>query len=549
MILFDCWLRIPVVVYSILLAFLPLLAPQSTAQVEVVYSTVPGDPSSRIPGSPGESFSHLGTPKIAGNGLASFVGHDPAGLDALIRGHEVVLREGYVFPGLPRWSVDLIFGAAVSAHGSNAAGVWIRDGTQTLKVVGALMEEIPHGWRILVRQGDSIPGWSGFDYGHSFDSITRLDDGRIAFKNTWFPGDGSDFWRPVLIFDGQTLARPGIDTPSGQQRVPAEPWQDFGYRGVSSDFMVSADGSTWACIGRVGSTYYTTFHEDGEVFAVNGTVIAEEDYPVHGTHFTQPFSHVNSATLSPDGRWWLCGGNTSGGAPGERSWLMSNGVVLAEAGDPLFPGSAETWSSLSSAASYGAHEYWLGYLPMIAGKQDQVVVHNRSSVVLRSGDALDLDGDGVSEGYEFERSLGDGQVDQHGRLTFVASIRHAVSGEQYRAQLRVRPSALQLELPAPIAGTTLNLGIRGAEPGAVGRVAYSVSGPGTTLLAPWLGGVLLDLAGPIQATSALVVDGQGNADWSKTIPAHLVGIELRAQGVVLDGAGLTPTNLRVAIVQ
>jgi hypothetical protein len=108
-------------------------------------------------------------------------------------------------------------------------------------------------------------------------------------------------------------------------------------------YSVNASGTNRLVSGQARLLPANTT-DDGFV-AVNGATVLQEGFPIVGSGVTSNVATFDSAFMQPDGSWYAVG-NFAPVSPATvgGGFVVFNGVLLAKGGDPIVPGSSESWS-------------------------------------------------------------------------------------------------------------------------------------------------------------------------------------------------------------
>jgi hypothetical protein len=98
--------------------------------------------------------------------------------------------------------------------------------------------------------------------------------------------------------------------------------------------------------------------------------------------------------MTGNGDWFARGDLTD-----DSDWAMRNGTVVAYSGDPIVSGATELWGDALAALAGNTVGDWVlaGNTDNADPDLDSVVVLNGTTVLLREGDGVDLDGNGVAD--------------------------------------------------------------------------------------------------------------------------------------------------------
>lgn len=404
-------------------AVLALTAHGANAQPTVIYSNIAGDPTAQIPGGGvwDDDFSFF-TLNISTSGQYWLLNHQDTNGDpeVLVAGSGnsgvTVLREG----------VDGLSGRFVEGIDSsgriNNAGRWVvgadLDGSSADDDV-ILGGDLGGLTTLYAQEGGAIDAAYGFGAGNTWDALdtTAIDQsGRVYWVSDGVDGPGfSGATDEVIVTsDFQVLAQKGVDVPGNQPGTP-RPYDDFDL----DDLHVSDDGGQWLARGDIGSPT-----SDDDALFVNGRIVIREGFTLADTGITGASDltavvdnltgGIDQQFMAGNGDWYAFGQIADGQ---DTDWAVRNGELIARSGDEIFAGAGEFWDDPSTGVQdfsvfvgNGVGDYVLGGLTS-AG--DEVLVLNSEEEVLRSGDAVDLDGDGsldqiFIESFEFQETrLGD----------------------------------------------------------------------------------------------------------------------------------------------
>jgi hypothetical protein len=400
---------------------------------EVIYTKIPTDPSSIVPG----ALDLAGQPAVTNFRALEDLFVSPDGTRWVIRGRTqqgadletitligsgisgtMLLQEGQPVPDETTGELIDFFGSGVGRFDDNsnfALSLRARGGsnTQFQKVLVYTGDLTPTSTDFaLAARGGNTPGvelYTGLTdlapnpsgdetIGNSIGSIHLLNNGTLGAQDSTIN----------LI---HTSRRPAIFySKAGALLGGAVTFDMFQQTGVTT--FLSLDGSISHTYGTLGAnTFYTT--PDGANWVVNATILGaptisdavlvvngkaeiQENSPV-GTSDAIAHSIVTTEILT-NGDWFSRGlrrvvdMTTSNGV-----WAARNGELIAQTGDPVSTavGPVESWASAFLAFTGNINGDWVlvGRTDNADTAIDDVVVFN-GDVVLREGDPIDLDGNG-----------------------------------------------------------------------------------------------------------------------------------------------------------
>ncbi|MEO8198037.1 MAG: hypothetical protein ABI689_15070 [Thermoanaerobaculia bacterium] len=290
---------------------------------------------------------------------------------------------------------------------------------------------------IAVREGQ-VAGGSGETIGSILESprTSRQGDNFTISLNAdlmqGVPGAENDW----LFVASSIVAKSSVTFPPGQ--LDHEPWENFD----TGALWVTPDSASWLVQGDLAGSTTTD-----DVVAVDGAVVVQEGVILAGTAFTEPVDDngIVGVHMAANGRWFVRGNNDTT----EADWIYSNGAVLAARGQEIFPGSPEHWSDTEFADLFFLHvgnghdHFVIGGVTDGLTNLNGVLVLDNEIVLAREEDPVDLDGDGIGDGY-FIDAFGndDGYLSDEGDFYFAATVQDvdgiSVGQGLFRIDLRCR---------------------------------------------------------------------------------------------------------------
>ena len=357
----------------------------------VIYSEVASSPTSDVPGVAGAKFDLFDRPYVSENGqnwiIRASSNLATTGDDVIIVGSGVtgttVIQEGGAAPWEPGANVQFITDRNMSI---NNAGQYVLgvNTTSTSPVDEQIVWWDGSIFKIAAQGGDAVPGIAGEAYGTILNSPSITNDARIGFRADATVGALPSAEDTFNIFDGAIVAQSGITVPTGA--AGAYVTLD------SQDYYVSADGSKQFIMGSVVASTTSVVTVNNNVELLEGT-----DAPGFSG---DPISAISEGLMTPGGNWFARGENAS-----DDNWVVMNGNLIAKSGDPI-PGGlpGETFDDATfDALFFGMTGNNVGDF-VVAGvtsnpdlTRNAVLVVNNSFVLLREGDAVDLDGNGLDD--------------------------------------------------------------------------------------------------------------------------------------------------------
>lgn len=452
----------------------------------VLYSTIPGHPTANVPGRPGKVFRNFWRPYLSPDGGRWVM---RANSDFFDSGSLLLVGSGTTAtapiaqfdpaPWAPAEQISTVDeqcgvnDAGQVAFSSNTNGGPDATDEYVLRLVSSV-------YTVVAQEGSPVPSMAGVTYGLILDETHILADGRIGLRSINSPGlpSTSD---TLLLLDGQLVAREGVTVPALQAVGGTQPWDNFDFQG----YYHSSDGAHALIIGDLeGPTNLDGVAVvDGNVRIQEGSVIFPLTAPVSAG--LSGFAEGNMAT---NGDWLIRGGNNNG-----QDWVVRNGVVLTTTGSAITPGATERFSdAVPNTTCYFLNigsrdgDYVVGgYTDRPGTTQNAVLVYDGSTVVLRRGDALDLNGDGLANDDLFiaDFEADKGALAPDGNLYLVIKVRNAAATFEEKALIRL--DLTPAPCPADLDGD-----------GQVGAADLAI------LLGSWGGGGAADLDGDMVVGAA-----------------------------------------------
>ncbi len=255
-----------------------------------------------------------------------------------------------------------------------------------VRVVGGVHTQLLQQGALLTGLTDVPANPTGDEtLGNSVGSVQLLDSGVHLFVNT--PIGNCHSSRYPAMFQGNASFR-----QSGVSAIGTEIWDSFGL----SDCGGTPDGAHWFA---TGDTENTNTAIDG-IFVVDDVIQLQEGSPAAGTGPT--VGTILFARMLPNGTWFVRGNVPS---PGTDDWAVRNGVLLAKTGDPISGG--ENWGASFSGLHGDSSGNWVmtGTTSNPNLNLDEVLVLNGTTVLVREGDPVDLNGNGMFDDNVFIRSF------------------------------------------------------------------------------------------------------------------------------------------------
>ena len=319
-------------------------------------------------------------------------------------GSSVVLREGTV-TGL---GTDIFYGAisdqiAINNSGQFAANLTLDDynGNTTGPIVtannGVLVRGNGSALEIIAREGEQAIGApAGTNYGATTDGQTLLNNGNLRFRN--FVSATNQYLVEASAAGVGTVLSQSGNTPAGQLVAPAQAVTAFG---GTTRFVSDGTGTNTLYSATLAGATATN-----SVVVFNSGVVAQLGVALPGNTSLSAnvFSLDGLLSISGSGGNYLLRGSVNDGtsAATRSDFVLGNTALVAKTGDAIFVGSSENWNDdvtgtnstffASSVNSFG--QTLIGGYTTASVDSNEVLVFG-SNVILREGDAVDLNGDGL----------------------------------------------------------------------------------------------------------------------------------------------------------
>lgn len=368
----------------------------SADEIQVIFSEVTGHPTATVPGALDLAGMPLATEFKA---MEDFV-VSPDGTQWLLKARNtagsdletmmllgggvsgtILAQEGQPVAGGVAGELYEFFDpvAGFNDNGDYAFGARARGGVSSVK---EKVIKFDGSFSIVVQESDQAFGLtddpvgnSGDElFGNSLNSIHLLNDGSVGFAAITISNISSTR-RPALFYDAGAVLQSGVTSIGGGI------WDSFD----SNGFRTTPDGTHFLVRGDdEGST--TT----DDLLAYDGTVVLREGSMISGSSVV--VDGIFDSRLAADGAWFSRGDDAS-----NDDWAVRSGTLVAKTGDPIVTGSLENWGDIFLAFNGNAAGAWV-----LAGNTDggdpntdSVIVLNAELVVVREGDPVDLDGNGM----------------------------------------------------------------------------------------------------------------------------------------------------------
>lgn len=329
---------------------------------------------------------------------------------------------------------------------------------------------------LFAREGTQFAGMSsGITTGTILSSPQIGDSGVVTFCAAGLVGmpAGSPtkyvFSHGTSLTQGTVFAASDVTVPLGQFTGSSESVASL----TTNNMRCSADGLT--------TLYQATLRGSGatnHVMVYGGVVVVQRGFPLPSAPFTNPVSlfitETGASCLSSNGNHYAFRGFCLNGL----DWVYRDGEVMGYTGGPIVPGSSELFSEavygrtffMSLVNNYGTTIVG-GYTNNPDSHHRQVLIQNGTQEILRQGDPIDLDGDGLAEDnvYIGTFDLDSSALSNTGQLMFTATLVDLAGNFVGKALV-----SMQVESPptsVPVEGYAVSAGVELSAPGIERLVA------------------------------------------------------------------------------
>lgn len=396
--------------YTSLIVF-AVLAIGLTASAQgptVVFSNIAASPTSDVPGLPGRKFnpgtgSQFDRPFASPNGqlwifgavvdgttdqdvIITGMGLTSAGSQyRVLQGDATGFASGETYTAL-RTQMD-INNSGHFAFNADTSGATTQDD---------MVVRWDGSFGLMAREGVAAPGQgAGIGYGSTNNAVNITSSSDVMFRSASLTGATTQqvLFKNSSISIGSVIAQTDTTSPLGQFTLPSQTIDN-----LSSDrFRTDATGSNYLYHGDLNGGTTT------DLFMVrNDTVLAQEGSILPGSGFASAVSALSSGTgsqqISDNGAHYLFRGNNAD----LIDWVYRDGAVVARTDGPIFTGATELFDDAIFSTTFFINatnsmgDYIIGGVtnqPDV--NKNAVLVLNSTQVVLREGDPVDVDGNGL----------------------------------------------------------------------------------------------------------------------------------------------------------
>lgn len=407
-----------------------LAVTSAPGKVSTLFTNIATSPTSDVPGLPGVKFTpgsgstSFDKPFTSPNGAHWTIRADTplaTAMDSiLLVDGTVVVQEGTQAPFAPATfnygQVDIR-----NTIQDNGDYVFFTNTTEPANDDYVIKVTAGPTYTVVAQELMAIPALPGATYDDDLDSTTLLSDGRVALRAIGIDGAVTTGTDQIFVIDNTLIAQEGVTIPAGQDAGGTLFWEILDFENQ----WVSPDGLNILLMGDLTGTV------NDDIVVYNGTVVLQEGVILAGSGFVSPVVAGGADEISMDnaGRWYARGNNVDG-----SDWVLRQGVVIAQRGAPIGATGGlllETWSDTEFADGFfgmtgnAAGDYVVAGVSSAPTATNGIVVLNDTLVLLREGDPVDVDGNGLFDDDAFYNTFGndDFVLLEDGSLYFTATLR------------------------------------------------------------------------------------------------------------------------------
>lgn len=555
--------------------------------MQVVHTSITASPTSDVPGIAGLKFQNTSghtapfdKPFGSANGNWILAADSDAATgvdDLLLVNGAVAEREGDV----ASWATvpGSTMGPFQTKQGINASGTYIfKNNTSEASTADDYVVTNSAGtYTVHAREGFDIPQLPGTElWNDNLENVQVTDAGVVSFEANLIQNPVSANNDEVFVSGASLLYLEDTTVPAGQLSGFSDAWDNLGF----DDAWVSADGLHVVMKGDLLSA--TTIDD---VIVYDGTVVLQEGFVIPGSGFAEPIdaSGIVEVAMGFDNAWFARGNNDVS----EQDWVVRNGVVIAQVGGLVLASGTEVWDDTTFGDCFFAHTgdsngNWVvgGVTDNVDPLRNGVLVLNGTTEIVREGDPIDVDGNGLFDNDAFFNTFGNDKLAlfDNGDLLFVGSIRNALGTAYAQGLFRVSttggsnsvvyctagtstngcvPAIASTGTPSASASSGFTLTVSSVEGQKQGLLFYGISGRAAS---PWglSGTSFLCVKSPTQRMGTQQTngtlnqcDGSLSIDWLNFLATHPTalgapfssGTVVQAQGWYRDPPAVKTTNL------
>jgi hypothetical protein len=378
----------------------------------VIFSNIATSPTSDVPGFPGHKFNpgtatQFDRPFMSPDGsrwVFGAVADDPTtDLDVLIIGSGTTgagafmgVKEGDTVPGI---APTAVYSTINTQMGINNSGHYAFSGDTTAASTSddvAVRWTAGGGFELMAREGQQAPGQgAGIGYGSSNNACNISSDDSVWFRSAALTGATTQqvLYKNQSLAVGSVIAQTDNTIPGGQLVAPSQSIDNF----TSDRFRVDAMG--------LHSIYHADLNGPTAtdlVMVYDGNVVAQEGVVLPGSGFASLVSSLSgdagSQQISHNGTHYAFRGSNVDGI----DWVKGASAMLAVTDQPIYTGATELFDDTPFSTTFfinavnGMGDYVIGGTTNNPNaSMNAVLVLNGTTEVLREGDPVDVNGNGL----------------------------------------------------------------------------------------------------------------------------------------------------------
>ena len=455
---------------------LTIAAGSACAMPETIMSTVDGHPSAAVPGQPGREFNFLRTPYKSESGtrwvMRALLDGDNDTNDALLVGQgtsfDLVLSEGDPIPwDATAAALGETCGLFDVAMDINDEGRFVIGNNSKNEAVPGVDEYIAvfdpiEGWIMVAREDDPAPGPGGFTFGCCARGSSITASGEVLFQAQALRLGDDELPDAIMRFDGTSVTREVL-TFDTLLTVPQDPFANpTVYINLFIDRNhISGDGASRLVLSETLNNY--------DVVAINDVAVLAETFDLPNE--SGLIDSIQSAWLDESGDWFARGDTFS-----DIDFVVANDTLLAFTGDPITSGSPTSWArrfSVPGSGAFRAHTANSAGDILLAGftadtTGNGFAVRLNDEIVLRSGEPIDLDNNGLADDNAFMLDMDEDEafVADNGDVYLVVGVANGAGDSIGEAMVKIAGDAggcSPVDLAGPLDPTTPDGVLTGAD--------------------------------------------------------------------------------------
>lgn len=296
-------------------------------------------------------------------------------------------------------------------------------------------------WSLMAREGTQAPGQgAGIGYGTTNNAVNIDSVGNVYFRSAALTGASTQqvLYKNADIATGAVVAQTDVTSPAGQLVPPDQTIDNL----TSDRYRIDGTGANYIYHGDLNGPTGSDL-----VMVYNGRVVAQEGVVLPGSGFASTVLNLNgdagSQQISDNGLHYLFRGSNAD----TIDWVYRNGAVVAATDQPIYTGATELFDDAIFSATFFINttnsmgDYIIGGVTNAADvSRNAVLVLNGMTEVLREGDPVDVDGNGLfdDDAYISVFNNDDSVLTDNLWYLFMADLRNGAGASLGQAFLKVR---------------------------------------------------------------------------------------------------------------